>query len=426
MNSRRRFFRDLGIFSALLTLPGLRAAEPPVILEESPSVPTNDRAYWLAMLRRVANPVLGNLAAGKLRERMPVECPTGNVADRRKVTHLEAIGRTLSGIAPWLELEDKAADELALSRRLADFARRGLTNATDSQSPDFINFTAGGQCLVDAAFLAHALLRAPRELWRALEKPAQQRLVAALKSTRDLKAGQSNWLLFPAMIETFLASVGEEWQAERIDTAIGAFERWYAGDGVYGDGAEFHWDYYNSYVIQPFLIDVLEHIGKVSNRWAGAYDEARRRARRYAAVQERLIAPDGSYPVLGRSITYRCGAFQLLGQMASRRELPEGVEPSQVRAAMTAVIRRTLEAPGTFDADGWLRVGLAGHQPALAEPYISTGSLYLCTLVFLPLGLSAGDPFWSAPATDWTSRKAWSGQDLPADHALDNARNARK
>jgi len=426
MNSRRRFFRNLGIFSALLTLPRLRAAEPPVVLGKSPPIPANDRAYWLEMLHRVTNPVLGNLAAGKLRERMPVECPTGDVAARRKVTHLEAIGRTLSGVAPWLELEDKATDELALSRRLADFARKGLTNATDSQSPDFINFTAGVQCLVDAAFLAHALLRSPGELWGKLEKPAQQRLVAALKATRIFKPVQSNWLLFPAMIETFLASIGEEWQAERIDTAIRAFERWYMGDGVYGDGAEFHWDYYNSYVIQPFLIDVLEHIGKVSNRWAGAHDEVLLRARRYAAVQERLIAPDGSYPVLGRSIAYRCGALQLLGQMALRHELADGVEPSQVRAALTAVIRRTLEAPGTFDANGWLRVGLAGHQPDLAESYISTGSLYLCAFVFLPLGLPAGDPFWSAPATDWTSRKAWYGQDLRADHALNGARNARK
>ena len=112
--------------------------------------------------------------------------------------------------------------------------------------------------------------------------------------------------------------------------------------------------------------------------------------------------------------------------MALRHKLADGVEPSQVRAALTAVIRRTLEAPGTFDANGWLRVGLAGHQPDLAESYISTGSLYLCAFVFLPLGLPAGDPFWSAPATDWTSRKAWCGQDLRADHALNGARNARK
>jgi hypothetical protein len=82
------------------------------------------------------------------------------------------------------------------------------------------------------------------------------------------------------------------------------------------------------------------------------------------------------------------------------------------------VIRRTLEPAGTFDADGWLRAGLAGHQPSLAEPYISTGSLYLCTLVFHPLGLPASHPFWRDPPADWTQRRIWSGADSPADHAL--------
>jgi hypothetical protein len=77
-----------------------------------------------------------------------------------------------------------------------------------------------------------------------------------------------------------------------------------------------------------------------------------------------------------------------------------------------------MEAPGTFDAQGWLRVGLCGHQPALAENYISTGSLYLCTVALLPLGLPANDRFWTDPGTDWTSRKVWSGKNLTADHAL--------
>ena len=417
MDNRRQFFRNLGIAGAILVLPRLNAAEP-AGAEKVPVVPANDRAYWLAMLQRVVNPMLENLAAGKLRERMPVECPAGNVADRRKYTHLEAIGRTLSGIAPWLELPGKTPDETKTSDRLADLARRGLTQAVDPQSPDLINFTAGGQCLVDAAFLSHAFLRSPRELWGKLEKPVQDRLVEAIKSTRTFKPGQSNWLLFSAMVETFLASINRDWQAPRIETAVSAHEQWYKGDGAYGDGPEFHWDYYNSYVIQPFLIDVLEHISKVSKQWDGLHGEVVRRARRYAAVQERMIAPDGSYPVLGRSITYRCGTFQLLAQMALRDELPEGVKPAQVRAALTAVIRRTLEAPETFDAAGWLRIGLAGHQPGLAENYISTGSLYLCTTVLLPLGLPANHPFWNDPAADWTSRKAWAGQNLPADHAL--------
>jgi hypothetical protein len=141
------------------------------------------------------------------------------------------------------------------------------------------------------------------------------------------------------------------------------------------------------------------------------------RARRFAAVQERLIAPDGSYPPLGRSLTYRCGAFHHLAFMALRRDLPDAIKPAQVRSALTAVIRRTLGAPDTFDGD-WLRIGLAGNQPSLGESYISTGSLYLCTFAFVPLGLSPADEFWAAPAEEWTSRKLWSGVDLPADHAL--------
>jgi len=142
------------------------------------------------------------------------------------------------------------------------------------------------------------------------------------------------------------------------------------------------------------------------------------RARRYAAVQERLIAPDGSFPAIGRSLAYRCGAFHLLADIAWRRMLPDGVTPAQVRGALTAVIRRTMEAPDTFDDHGWLRIGFCGHQPGVGETYISTGSLYLCSVALLPLGLPASDEFWSAAPQPWTAAKAWSGQAFPLDHAL--------
>jgi hypothetical protein len=94
------------------------------------------------------------------------------------------------------------------------------------------------------------------------------------------------------------------------------------------------------------------------------------------------------------------------------------VSPAQTRVALTAVIRRTLEAPGTFDPAGWLRIGVSGSQPGLGETYISTGSLYLCSAAFLPLGLPASDPFWSTPAAKTTWHKVWSGENLPADTAL--------
>ena len=55
----------------------------------------------------------------------------------------------------------------------------------------------------------------------------------------------------------------------------------------------------------------------------------------------------------------------------------------------------------------------------MGERYISTGSLYLCSAVFLPLGLDENDPFWSAPDEDWTMKKLWKGRNLNCGHALD-------
>jgi len=77
-----------------------------------------------------------------------------------------------------------------------------------------------------------------------------------------------------------------------------------------------------------------------------------------------------------------------------------------------------LEAPGTFDPNGWLTIGYCGHQPHLGESYISTGSLYLCSTVLLPLGLPPANPFWSGATQDWTARRMWRGEDGAADHAI--------
>ena len=48
----------------------------------------------------------------------------------------------------------------------------------------------------------------------------------------------------------------------------------------------------------------------------------------------------------------------------------------------------------------------------------NNGSLYMASLAFLPLGLPADHTFWTSPAEDWTSKKAWEGKDFPKDHAF--------
>ncbi len=400
----------------LKTIAGLSAAAAAQSVPQSAA--ESDRAYWTGLLSKLAEPVLENLARGTLKRNMPVECAAGHQADRRNYTHLEAIARLLAGIAPWIEAPLEAGAERNLQQRYAALAREAIRSATDPNSPDFLNFSDGGQPLVDCGFLSEALLRAPTELWRKLDRATQRNLATALASSRAIVPVYSNWLLFSAMVETALAMMGKPWDAVPIDYALRKHEEWYLGDGIYGDGPHFHWDYYNSYVIQPMLLDTLRIIQPHSSRWQKMLPDVLARARRYAAIQERLIAPDGTFPAIGRSLTYRCGAFHLLALMALERELPEPLTAPQVRCALTAMMRRLMDAPGTFDGNGWLRIGFCGHQPQLGERYISTGSLYLCSTVLLPLGLGPADPFWAAPAQDWTSRRIWTGQDMPADHAL--------
>lgn len=374
----------------------------------------SDRAYWISVLSRIADPVLTSLSERKLKATMPVEAPHGNGAERRQYTYLEALGRLLSGMSSWLE----SGEEGERRNRYCQLARQAIAAGVDPASPDYMNFTHGSQPVVDAAFLALAILRSPSELWEKLDTATKSQVVDALRSTRVIRPGFNNWLLFSATIEAFLARAGQPWDAMRIDYAVRQHEEWYKGDGVYGDGPEFHWDYYNSFVIHPMLLATVETAAKFSAAWKPFHPAILARAQRYAAIQERLIGPEGSFPAIGRSLAYRFGAFHLLADMALRRQLPETITPAQVRAALTAVIRRTIEAPGTFDDGGWLTVGFCGHQPAIAERYISTGSLYLSAAAFLPLGLPASDPFWSDPPQPWTSRKVWSGQDVLADHAL--------
>ena len=380
----------------------------------APAAPPADRAYWVRTLTKLAIPVLDALANDQLRARMPVEARPG-VTDRPQFSHLEAFGRLLAGIGPWLALA--SADEADARKTHLTLVNRALANAVNPQARDFMNFSRGGQPLVDAAFLAQGLLRAPA-LWEQASAQTKTHLLDALRQTRRIKPGFNNWLLFSGMIEAFFLAVGEDYDRMRLDYALRQHEQWYKGDGVFGDGPDFHWDYYNSFVIQPFLTDILRVLVPHDPAYAPMQQRMRKIAARYASVQERLIAPDGSFPVLGRSMAYRAGAYHHLANAALLRELPEGVSPAQVRSALTAVLRRTLDAPGTFDANGWLTIGLSGHQPGLGETYISTGSLYLTATALLPLGLPANDPFWSAPAADWTGRAAWSGRDLPNDHAL--------
>ena len=387
---------------------------------------SDERSMWVARLEQLAVPVLDAGAGRRLKATMPVEAHP-DAADRAEVSHLEAVARLVAGIAPWLEADldrpSVPAPEQELQHQLRHQAAQTLASIVDPDSPDRLNFTEHHQPLVDAAFLALGLLRAPVHLCGTADDGTRRRLVEALESTRAIQPLFSNWLLFSALVEVALGALGGTADPMRIDYALRQCEQWYVGDGRYRDGPQYRDDFYNSIVIHPFLLEVAERTPALAV-WFGSHHLERlvARARRHTEVLERSVAPDGTFPVVGRSIAYRCGLFHLPARLALHGQLPASVAPAAMRAALGAVIERTLAPAHTFDGDGWLRIGLAGAQPGMGEPYISTGSLYLAAAALLPLGLTPDDAFWSSPHQHWTGARAWAGGDVGADHALDDRR----
>jgi hypothetical protein len=337
------------------------------------------------------------------------------------VAYMEAFGRLLAGIAPFLALPKEDSDEGKIRERLLQQALDSLVHAVNPESPDYLYWGSPKerQPLVDAAYIAQAFLAAPDVLWKPLAEETKNRFIKEFVQIRQIPPVNSNWLLFAAIIESFLLSIDVPIDAKRIDNAIESLQKWYVGDGWYSDGDKFHFDHYNGYVMHPMLIEILRVNVTKGRRKKEELDIAYKRMQRYATFQERYISPEGTYLVVGRSSTYRIGAFQPLVKLALENTLPEDIQPAQVRCALTAVMKRIF-INETFTKDGWLTLGLIGNQQAnIADSYTNTGSLYLTSLVFLPLGLPAMHEFWGAPFTEWTQMKAWSGKPFKKDYAVD-------
>jgi len=378
--------------------------------------PVNDRVYWADLLYKISEPVLRNMSKGELKKNMPVEFSPAWVSQNKDVTYMEAFGRLMAGIAPWLNLPDDNTPEGKQRKQIREWALLSYANAVNPDNPDYLLWSGAGQVLVDAAFLANSFIRAPKALWEPLDSVTKERYIKEFKSLRKIRPSYNNWLLFRAMIEAFLVSVDEEYDVYALDISIRKLNEWYQGDGWYGDGPDFSFDYYNSYVMHPMLVEIIELMESKKIPSPIRFDLALRRMQRYNVLIERLISPEATFPAVGRSMTYRMGAFQTLALSAWKYGLPASMTNGQVRNALTNVMKRMFSMEGNFNKEGFLQLGFVGHQPEIADSYTNTGSLYLTSFVFLPLGLPANHPFWTSPAEEWTSLKAWNGKTFLKDY----------
>lgn len=381
------------------------------------TVEKTDRQVWADLCYKISQPVLENMSKGNFQKDFPLELsPTWDGRDT-KVAYLETFARLMAGISPWLALPDDGTPEGKQRKQLHEWAIQAYKNAVDPNSPDKITWlTNTSQPLCDASYLVESFMRAPEATWGQLDEVTKKRYIEGLKSLRTIRPAYNNWLLFRAMVEVFFMSIGEDVDEYALSVGLQKMSEWYLSDGWYSDGPEYAMDYYNSYVMHPMMVEVVEMCKKYKFSTPISLDLAVKRMNRFNTILERFISPEGAYPAVGRSVIYRMGAFQTLAMSAWKYGLPKDLTNGSVRSALTCVMKRMFAVDGNFDDKGYLRLGFAGHQPNLANYYSNNGSLYMTSLVFMPLGLPADHPFWTAPAEPWTSQKAWSGLEFPEDY----------
>jgi hypothetical protein len=388
--------------------------EPPEI-EEKPPV-WEDRIYWVSTLQKIAYPIINNLSKGSLRKNMPYE---SNSDEGQKFAYFSAFARVFNGIAPWIELGADTSEEGKVREKYTRLTISAISNAVNPNSNDNIFVVEPKQSLVDVALFAQGLLRAKNQIWLNLPMEIQARIIRELKNTRIIAPYENHWLLFTSMIEATLLEFTGECDKERLTYAIYKFrDDFYAGDAIYSNGEDFEVGYYNSLVIHPMLNDILAVMRKYGLQDGEFLDVQLMRSSRLSSQLERIISPEGTYPLLGKSLAYRCGIFHLLSQAALLKILPRNISPAQVRCALTKVMKRQFKGNQNFNSEGWLICGLNASQDELCEDNINTGTIYACCAVFLPLGLEKEDEFWQAPDEEWSSLKAWNGHQIPTDQSI--------
>src|ERR1700761_3469107 len=261
------------------------------------------------------------------------------------IPRIECFARTFCGIAPWANKpeESKRIAYQLLHIGLSLLPKGGMSNK---------------QYLVEAAYLCMGFLRAP-DLWHTVGSHYQNLFIDFISQAKLIHAQNNNWVLFPAMIETFEMVYLSTGNINIVGSALAQMENWYAGDGFYKDGPDFQMDYYNSYVIHPMIMEIVSQWMNPPNTIDFGYTIYAKRARRYAIYLENLISPEATFPIMGRSSVYRYAAFAHLSDMLRRGMLEEDFSIG-ARTALSNVIVRM--HPYTLNSEAMLELDILKNK----------------------------------------------------------------
>ncbi len=372
---------------------------------------------WLNILLQITTPIINGFVNKNIKNIFPTHFPKSNPNPNKENVFIELFCRTILGISFLFQNIDFIKEN-----NLETFFYNTLI-AIENAFSGYLEFNKiGNQLMVEMALLLYAFTKTPF-LWNSLNDNVKKIIFnISSYSISQYKPHPNNWLLFEAIIEIFLY---KNYNKKLNKTLINLqnIERLYIGDSWYKDGSIFHMDFYNSYIILPFLLTIYNELYLLFNKsqtYKVLYNKTLEKIQRHSEFLERLIGENGSFPIFGRSAIYRTAIFHALLQTAYIKELPQTLSYGQVREGINAVINNIFNNNNIqiFDEHGFLTYGFSGFQPEMADGYSNSGSTYFALLIFMPLGLNKNHIFWNDDYKEWSQKKLYNGKSINCDKAI--------
>jgi hypothetical protein len=337
------------------------------------------RAQWEGLADHLLDAVVPYATPGFAQVRLPGRPGVSGVAS----DGLEGYARTFL-LAAFRIAGAGGAAPAGLIERYAD----GLAGGTDPGHP--YAWPAAADCsqqIVEAASIALALHETRPWLFDRLDAPVRERVVDWLAGFAGKRTWQSNWVLFPVVIQQFLAGVGGPHDPAAIEAGLDRIEQWYVGDGWYTDGDGRCFDYYAGWAMHLYPLLWARMSG---DRARG--EVYRERLRTFLGQYQHMFARDGAPVHQGRSLCYRFATVAplWLGELMDATPLP----PGRTRRIASGVLRHFVEH-GVPDERGLLGLGWYDRFLPVTQHYSGPASPYWASKAFLGLLLPADHPVWT-------------------------------
>jgi hypothetical protein len=296
---------------------------------------------------------------------------------------IETLARPLWGLAPFAAGGGRIDGLPALARAIA----QGFDPANGAYWGEPRDHD---QRLVELAAVSFAIRVAPQAFLDPMPPAARANLASWIARAAARSLPDNNWLLFRVHARLAAERLGAPFDRPRIAADLDRVEQFDAGGGWYSDGPTGQRDHYAAFALH---FDALLYAAFEEGRDAARAARLRQRAARFALDYRAWFDAEGAALPIGRSLGYRFAHAAFWGALAFA-----GVEAlpwAQVKGLWLRNLRWWLRRP-ILDASGWLTLGYAYPNSAIAEDYMGPGSPYWAFKAFLPLALAPTHPFWAA------------------------------